>query len=841
MPAQGRARGHHRGPARRQQDRPRPVRRLRPPPDGRGRQGASAATGPSSSSRCASETSIADIADWVRARLADVDGPTDGRRGHRATRTDPRRARRPGRHRAARARRRGPLAPRRTRGNGGEAPVMLVGAMSAPLGGDRLRVVTEVAADARLRRRLRRRHPRPARPAPGRGPLRRTAHRRRRRRTALAARAVDLRRRQRPERAHRAADLAAGARLVLREEQVLGRTGEEPGPTTPAASPCGSPAGACSTRNWPAGPGRPGGWDGPAGLGGHRAVGQLVVVRPEFAAAPGGRPVRPGTGAAVLPLAGPAVLLTAVAPDALQLRQAAGRGAGGPGWAQVTDTPLSGTVLSVYRIGKERRPPLFPANRPAARIPLSIAPTPGRPDLRKGRTRPNRHGGARLRRNARDRDPDSRRASPAPAGGRHARPTGRPRPAGQDREATGRRGRRGPGRPGRASTGRTARRTGTCPSRSSAAGSPSRSTTPSRTASRSSSPSTASATPAPRPNARAPSSTTPAAPAAPVCASRARVTTKNAGVAERRPGVRLRRLRPARRRRDQRPSPASTRRSSSRRPSRTRCPTPRPTSSPSASSAREYAEGCYERSGAMLPHMTTPNTARDLDVIRTTLGEKQLNFLGVSYGTYLGAVYGTLFPGHVRRMVTDSVVNPSREKIWYQANLDQDVAFETRWQDWQDWVAKNDATFHLGDHPRRGPGPVAPAARHRQEGTRSAGSSARPNCPASSRARRTTTPPGAGRLGLQQVRRRGHPGPRRRRRPRPDRHRGQRRLARTATPSTRRSSAPTPSGRRTGSPGTGTTPGCTATTRPDVSNAGWTAAWRRDTGGRSCRSPAPAS
>ncbi|MEU4658123.1 alpha/beta hydrolase [Streptomyces sp. NPDC023723] len=113
--------------------------------------------------------------------------------------------------------------------------------------------------------------------------------------------------------------------------------------------------------------------------------------------------------------------------------------------------------------------------------------------------------------------------------------------------------------------------------------------------------------------------------------------------------------------------------------------------------AREYAEGCAERSGTMLPQMTTPNTARDMDVIRAALGEKKLNYLGVSYGTYLGAVYGTLFPGHVRRMVVDSVVNPSRQKIWYQANLDQDVAFETRWQDWQDWVAENDAAYHLGD------------------------------------------------------------------------------------------------------------------------------------------------
>ncbi|MFJ2607210.1 alpha/beta hydrolase [Streptomyces sp. NPDC091279] len=113
--------------------------------------------------------------------------------------------------------------------------------------------------------------------------------------------------------------------------------------------------------------------------------------------------------------------------------------------------------------------------------------------------------------------------------------------------------------------------------------------------------------------------------------------------------------------------------------------------------ARAYAEGCAQRTGkAMLAQMTTPNTVRDLDVIRAALGEKKLNYLGVSYGTYIGAVYGTMFPGHLRRMIVDSVVDPSREKIWYQANLDQDVAFEGRWKQWQDWVAANDATYHLG-------------------------------------------------------------------------------------------------------------------------------------------------
>ncbi|MCH6158918.1 alpha/beta hydrolase [Streptomyces marispadix] len=113
--------------------------------------------------------------------------------------------------------------------------------------------------------------------------------------------------------------------------------------------------------------------------------------------------------------------------------------------------------------------------------------------------------------------------------------------------------------------------------------------------------------------------------------------------------------------------------------------------------AKEYADGCKERSGDLLPHMTTPNTARDLDVIRAALGDKKLNYLGVSYGTYLGSVYGTLFPTHVRRMIVDSVVNPSRDQIWYKNNLDQDVAFQTRWEDWTKWVAKHDDTYGIGD------------------------------------------------------------------------------------------------------------------------------------------------
>lgn len=112
--------------------------------------------------------------------------------------------------------------------------------------------------------------------------------------------------------------------------------------------------------------------------------------------------------------------------------------------------------------------------------------------------------------------------------------------------------------------------------------------------------------------------------------------------------------------------------------------------------AREYARGCVRRAGADLPYYNSVNNARDLDMLRAALGEKKLTFMGASYGTYFGAVYATLFPGHVRRMIFDSVVNPAPRKIWYQNNLDQDVAFERRWGDWLGWVARHHAHYHLG-------------------------------------------------------------------------------------------------------------------------------------------------
>jgi pimeloyl-ACP methyl ester carboxylesterase len=109
---------------------------------------------------------------------------------------------------------------------------------------------------------------------------------------------------------------------------------------------------------------------------------------------------------------------------------------------------------------------------------------------------------------------------------------------------------------------------------------------------------------------------------------------------------------------------------------------------------KAYAADCGLHGGTLLAHLKTVDTVHDMDAIRKALGVSRLNFYGFSYGTYLGQVYATLFPTHVRRMILDSNVDPRR--VWYAANLDQDIAFEKTMALWFAWVAKHNATFHLG-------------------------------------------------------------------------------------------------------------------------------------------------
>jgi pimeloyl-ACP methyl ester carboxylesterase len=110
--------------------------------------------------------------------------------------------------------------------------------------------------------------------------------------------------------------------------------------------------------------------------------------------------------------------------------------------------------------------------------------------------------------------------------------------------------------------------------------------------------------------------------------------------------------------------------------------------------AKLYADDCQQKFGWLLPYMTTQDVARDLDSIRAAFGVSQINYYGFSYGTYLGQVYATLFPGRVRRMILDSTVDPTG--VWYADNIGQDYAFNKRQEAFYAWVARYDGTYQLG-------------------------------------------------------------------------------------------------------------------------------------------------
>ncbi|MGW5211037.1 alpha/beta hydrolase [Streptomyces sp. NPDC004051] len=114
---------------------------------------------------------------------------------------------------------------------------------------------------------------------------------------------------------------------------------------------------------------------------------------------------------------------------------------------------------------------------------------------------------------------------------------------------------------------------------------------------------------------------------------------------------------------------------------------------------KSFADACGKKHADLLPHVNTVSAARDLDVIRQALDAQQISYFGYSYGTYLGAVYAKLFPERVRRLVLDSIVDPT--EVWYDSNLNQDRAFDERHRALMDWIAEHDATYGLGTDARK--------------------------------------------------------------------------------------------------------------------------------------------
>jgi pimeloyl-ACP methyl ester carboxylesterase len=90
---------------------------------------------------------------------------------------------------------------------------------------------------------------------------------------------------------------------------------------------------------------------------------------------------------------------------------------------------------------------------------------------------------------------------------------------------------------------------------------------------------------------------------------------------------------------------------------------------------KQFAAGCQQRAGQLLKHVSTVESARDMDILRALLGDKKLTYIGKSYGTFLGATYAGLFPSRVGRLVLDGAVDPSVSAL--ESSRVQAGGFET--------------------------------------------------------------------------------------------------------------------------------------------------------------------
>ena len=99
-----------------------------------------------------------------------------------------------------------------------------------------------------------------------------------------------------------------------------------------------------------------------------------------------------------------------------------------------------------------------------------------------------------------------------------------------------------------------------------------------------------------------------------------------------------------------------------------------------------FARQCREASGELLDHISSIETVRDLDLLRFLMGAEKLNYLGVSYGTYLGSMYAELFPERTGRLVLDSAVD-----ITNSEEVSQVEGFELALNLYADWCASTSA------------------------------------------------------------------------------------------------------------------------------------------------------
>ena len=115
--------------------------------------------------------------------------------------------------------------------------------------------------------------------------------------------------------------------------------------------------------------------------------------------------------------------------------------------------------------------------------------------------------------------------------------------------------------------------------------------------------------------------------------------------------------------------------------------------------AKQFVDACVAKTGDRLRHISTADTVRDLDQLRAALGDEKITYLGLSYGTYIGGLYASTYPDHVRALVLDGALDPtlSAEDV----SVQQSKGFDASLESFFTWcVPGSSCAFHSRGDPR---------------------------------------------------------------------------------------------------------------------------------------------
>lgn len=115
------------------------------------------------------------------------------------------------------------------------------------------------------------------------------------------------------------------------------------------------------------------------------------------------------------------------------------------------------------------------------------------------------------------------------------------------------------------------------------------------------------------------------------------------------------------------------------------------------SSGAVVRESCDSVMPGYAASITTSNTAEDWEMVRRSLGIRKISIMGTSYGTFLGSLYATRYPGHTDRVVLDSAMDP--DLAWNGVFATQQAGYERALHNYFAWVAERNERYGLGETP----------------------------------------------------------------------------------------------------------------------------------------------